>query len=462
MHKHGFIREHYYAFAFLYRIIDLVIIALSLRVAVDYQGQEFTYHYVTLALTSVLVYLYLSDLMGLYRSWRGDTFFHLVLATLSVWGSSFLVLLLIAFFTTNLDIFSQDLLISWFIGALFSFNIWRLGMFVFLKYIRLQGRNTRSYAIIGGTDAGVKLHDYISSHPELGLQFKGFYDDRRSSRLPCERVGTFDDAINLAREGGVDQLYITLTLKAEERINQIILKCGDTTCDVYMVPDLLTLNLMNSRVHHMGGQVSLSVFESPYMSSYRPVKRSIDIIFSVLILSLITIPMLFIAAAIKLTGGGPVIFKQRRYGLGGKPIEVWKFRTMTTAENGSNVVQATRNDPRITRLGAFLRKYSLDELPQFINVLKGDMSIVGPRPHAVAHNEEYRQKVTYYMLRHKVKPGITGWAQINGWRGETDTLDKMQQRIEHDLEYIRRWSPWFDIKIIFLTIFKGFTDDNVY
>ncbi len=462
MHKHGFIREHYFAFAFIYRLIDLVLVASTLVAAVYLCNFQFTYQYATLALSVVLGFSYFSDLLGLYRSWRGDSYGHLFVATLNVLLSCFVVLILITFLATNGDFLSRKLFSIWFLLALFCCNFWRYVLFRFLKRIRKHGRNTRTYAVIGGTDAGVKLHNHIDSHPELGLTFRGFYDDRREARLPCNRTGSFDEAINLAREGYVDQLYIALSLRAEERINEILLKCGDTTCEVYMVPDLLTFNLLNSRVHYIGEQVSLSVFESPFMGSYRPLKRSIDIVFSVLILMLIAIPMLMISAIIKINSRGPVLFKQRRYGLSGKPIEVWKFRTMTCADNGLNVKQACKNDPRVTPIGRFLRKHSLDELPQFINVLQGDMSIVGPRPHAVAHNEEYRKKVTYYMLRHKVKPGITGWAQINGWRGETDTLDKMQRRIEHDLEYIQRWTPWFDIKIIFLTILRGFNDDNVY
>jgi putative colanic acid biosynthesis UDP-glucose lipid carrier transferase len=186
------------------------------------------------------------------------------------------------------------------------------------------------------------------------------------------------------------------------------------------------------------------------------------VVFSSFILCLISFPMLMIAAAVKFTSRGPVIFKQVRYGLDGRKIFVWKFRSMSTMDNGTEVVQATKGDARITKVGAFIRKTSLDELPQFINVLQGRMSVVGPRPHAVAHNEEYRKLIPYYMLRHKVKPGITGWAQINGFRGETDTLDKMEGRIDHDLDYIRNWSLIMDIRIIFLTVFKGFVGSHVH
>ncbi|MCX2533910.1 MAG: exopolysaccharide biosynthesis polyprenyl glycosylphosphotransferase [Plesiomonas shigelloides] len=206
----------------------------------------------------------------------------------------------------------------------------------------------------------------------------------------------------------------------------------------------------------------MSVFSSPFDGIGGFIKRAEDIILGALILLLISPVLLFVAIGVKLSSPGPVLFKQDRYGLGGKCIKVWKFRSMKVMENSDKVVQATRNDPRVTRFGAFIRRTSLDELPQFFNVLQGSMSIVGPRPHAVAHNEEYRAIVNRYMVRHMVKPGITGLAQINGFRGETDTVDKMEMRVKYDLRYIQTWSLALDIKIIFLTIFKGFVGETAY
>lgn len=182
-------------------------------------------------------------------------------------------------------------------------------------------------------------------------------------------------------------------------------------------------------------------------------KRAFDVLFAAAVVAAGWPIGAAIALAVRLSSPGPVLFKQRRYGRGGEEILVWKFRTMRVTEDGASVRQASRGDPRVTRLGAFLRRTSLDELPQFLNVLGGDMSVVGPRPHAVAHNEQFRTQILEYMLRHKVKPGITGWAQVNGWRGETDTLEKMIERVAHDIEYIRRYSFFFDLKIIFLTVF---------
>ena len=229
-----------------------------------------------------------------------------------------------------------------------------------------------------------------------------------------------------------------------------------------LVPDVFTFNLLHSRASELNGIPLISIFDTPMLGASAFIKRVEDIVLASFILILIS-PLLFVLAlAVKLTSKGPVIFKQRRYGIDGKPIAVWKFRSMTVTEDGEQITQATKDDRRLTPIGAFIRGTSLDELPQFINVLAGDMSIVGPRPHAIAHNEQYRKLILGYMLRHKVKPGITGLAQVNGWRGETDTLDKMEKRIEYDLEYIRSWSLWLDLKIVFFTIFKGFVNRNAY
>lgn len=229
-----------------------------------------------------------------------------------------------------------------------------------------------------------------------------------------------------------------------------------------LIPDVFTFNILQSRIEEVNGVPVVPLFDTPMNGINMVFKRIEDLLIASLILILISPILILIALSVKLTSKGPVIFRQIRYGMDGKPIKVYKFRSMNVMENDENVKQATKNDTRVTKVGAFLRKTSLDELPQFFNVITGQMSIVGPRPHAVAHNELYRDLIEGYMLRHKVKPGITGWAQINGWRGETDTLDKMKMRVEYDLAYIREWSLWLDIKIIFLTVFKGFVNKSAY
>ena len=251
-------------------------------------------------------------------------------------------------------------------------------------------------------------------------------------------------------------------MRAESRIQSIVAQLADTTASVYIVPDLFTFQLLHSRWMDFNGVPVVSVYENPLYGVDGILKRTTDIVLAVCALLFLGLPMLLIALAVKLTSSGPILFKQIRYGLDGRQILVWKFRSMTVCENGDTVKQAKRNDSRLTPIGGFLRKTSLDELPQLINVLVGSMSLVGPRPHAMAHNEFYRSQIDGYMLRHKVKPGITGLAQVCGYRGETETIDKMEKRVLFDHKYIREWSIWLDIKIILRTFLVVFSRQNAY
>ncbi|HBX5546745.1 TPA: undecaprenyl-phosphate glucose phosphotransferase, partial [Klebsiella pneumoniae] len=290
----------------------------------------------------------------------------------------------------------------------------------------------------------------------------GIYNPTKIDSDDIEYKGDFQKLIDDAKSGKIDRIYIAMKMSDEKEMKELIRSLTDTTCSVILIPDIFTFNILQSRTEDVNGVPVVPLFDTPLNGINMVFKRLEDIILAAIIILLISPILLVIAAVVKATSPGPVIFKQTRYGMDGKPIKVWKFRTMKVMENDDTVKQATKNDVRVTRVGSFLRKTSLDELPQFFNVLFGGMSIVGPRPHAVAHNEQYRNLIEGYMLRHKVKPGITGWAQINGWRGETDTLDKMQKRVEFDLEYIREWNIWLDLKIIFLTIFKGFVNKSAY
>jgi putative colanic acid biosynthesis UDP-glucose lipid carrier transferase len=251
-------------------------------------------------------------------------------------------------------------------------------------------------------------------------------------------------------------------MAAQPRLLKLLDEIKDTTASVYFVPDIFITDLINARIDDINGMPVMAVCESPIVGVSALFKRAFDVVFSLLAVMLLAPLMLAIALGIKLGTPGPVLFRQRRYGLDGRQIVVWKFRSMTVAEDGGVIRQASRDDQRVTPLGAFLRKTSLDELPQLFNVLAGSMSLVGPRPHAVAHNEEYRGLIKGYMVRHKVKPGITGWAQVNGLRGETDSVEKMRRRIEHDIEYLRRWSPGFDLLILCKTAIIVFQRTNAY
>lgn len=331
--------------------------------------------------------------------------------------------------------------------------------------IKLQGA-PRSAVIVGMNHQGVSLAKNITGSAYSNIRLLGFFDDRsedRRSRHGKQRlIGKVSDLAGYVKKNRVQFIYLSLPMTSRPRILQILDELKDTTASIYFVPDMFITDLIQGRSDSVCGVAVISVCDTPFRGFNGALKRLSDLVFSVLILALILPLMLLIALLVKLDSPGPVIFRQRRYGLDGEQIVVYKFRSMTVAEDGGAIEQARKNDARVTRLGAFLRKTSLDELPQFINVLQGRMSIVGPRPHAVAHNEMYRTLIKGYMVRHKVRPGITGWAQVNGQRGETDTLDKMQARIDFDLDYLRNWSLQLDVFIILKTIRLVFKDGTAY
>jgi putative colanic acid biosynthesis UDP-glucose lipid carrier transferase len=334
--------------------------------------------------------------------------------------------------------------------------------------MRRRGRNVRNVAILGATRNARQLCEEIAHRPWFGLKVMGVYDDRSVERredlsdVSCPFSGSSSDLLDACRSNKYDSVYIALPMRAEPRIAQLLQDLGNTTATVYIVADFLTFNMLHAQWNTIGEVAVISAHDTPFRGVDGWLKRFEDIVLGSLILLLIAIPMLAIAVGVKLTSKGPVFFRQRRYGLNGKEIRILKFRTMTVLEDGPQIVQAKRDDPRITKFGAFLRRTSMDELPQFLQVITGQLSIVGPRPHAVAHNETYRSLIHRYMLRHKVKPGITGWAQVNGWRGETPDVTWMEKRVRYDLQYIQRWTILWDIKIILLTVFGKKKSQNAF
>jgi putative colanic acid biosynthesis UDP-glucose lipid carrier transferase len=464
----GFVRQHRSKLTAFARLMDAVWIGASLWMITTIYGVTWTDKYSLAVASTIGLFVFFAQFHDLYRSWRGASLSQEALHLWLAWLSVIVSLLALGYTTKVMEEYSRLHMLTWFAAAPVVLTIWRSGLFLLIGALRQQGVNTRNVAIVGAREVGARLATTILNAPWMGLCPVGFYDDRcpAGSRPlatdPLQVLGNLDALIKQARDGKIDVIYITLPMRAEKRVQELIARLSDTTVSVYMVPDFFMFDLMNASWSHVGDIPTVSIHETPFYGVDGWVKRVEDIVLSSVILALIAIPMLIIATGVKFSSPGPVIFRQRRYGLSGQEIEVWKFRSMTVCENGDDVRQATKCDPRITAFGAFLRRTSLDELPQFINVLQGRMSIVGPRPHAIAHNEEYRKLISGYMLRHKVKPGITGWAQINGWRGETESLDKMRNRVEHDLTYIRNWSLWLDIKIILVTALKGFCGKNAY
>lgn len=456
------------SFSALYRLVDVVVISFLLIAILSAKQIALDINYLVVLLLALSSFLFLSQTFELYRSWRTSTTFTMMAYTSLVWGLTCTVLITLAYFTKTGTIYSRLAIGLWFISTLVALNIWRVIFRAILFKFRRTGLNLKKVVIIGLTDAGNKLAKQIEQNPELGLELLGFYDDREPSRVnnsgKYALLGTIDDAIALAKQNNdIDHIYIALPMKAEERIQAILTGFSDSTATVHIIPDFFIYNLLHARWQHIGTMQTLSVFDTPFEGLSKSLKRLEDIVLTLLILPLMAVPMLAVACAVKLTSKGPILFKQNRYGLDGQEINVYKFRSMQLVpKTQGKVVQATRFDARVTKVGAFIRRTSLDELPQLFNVLKGEMSLVGPRPHAVEHNEEYRALIGGYMLRHKVKPGITGWAQVNGWRGETDTLDKMTKRVEYDLFYIQNWSLMFDLRILMHTLLTGFVNKNAY
>jgi len=329
--------------------------------------------------------------------------------------------------------------------------------------------NIRTVLIAGAGDLGQRLAKNIVENPWMGLRLLGFFDDRRvGESIELDQAGKtypvaggLDDMVQFVKQQHADMVYLALPLRAEKRLKEVIQQLQDTTASVYFVPDVFTFSLMKAQVSDLRGIPLISLWESPIFGINSWLKRLLDIGLSSLILVLFFPIMLLIALVVQLSSPGPIIFKQRRYGLDGQEFSIYKFRTMTVCEEGSDVVAVTRCDPRVTPFGAFLRRTSLDELPQFINVLQGTMSIVGPRPHPITLNEFYRNRIPGFMLRHKIRPGLTGWAQINGFRGEPD-LPNMEKRLGYDLQYLENWTLWLDVKIIFQTALLVFRDPKAF
>jgi len=382
------------------------------------------------------------------------------------WISLVAILALCAYATRSLHYFELPVLLTWVVlTPVLQWLTVGIGKAVLVqRAARPEAR--RSVVLVGAGPLAVKVAKSLAAGKEQGVDFIGYFDDRTDERVhrdaSAQRLGHLGEVASFVIERGVREVYITLPLGSQPRIVTLLEQLQDTTASLFFVPDVFGISIVQGRLEDMNGIPVVGICETPFTGINELVKRGSDIVLATIILLLIAPLLLAVAIGVKLSSPGPVIFKQRRNGLDGSEIVVYKFRSMTTQDNGPVVRQATKHDPRVTPFGAFIRRTSLDELPQFFNVLQGSMSIVGPRPHAVAHNEAYRKIIKAYMVRHKVKPGITGWAQINGYRGETDTIEKMQGRVEYDLEYLRNWSLGLDLQIIVRTLRLVLFDRNAY
>jgi putative colanic acid biosynthesis UDP-glucose lipid carrier transferase len=459
---------HESLFYSLYRLVDAAVICLAVRIALTETRGAGLPEWLTISAGAIIVNHIVSELSGLYRSWRGTRLRGEIRCVLLTWGYTVAVLMGIGLVTRHNADFTYESKLIWLLTTPVAMALARVVLRKVQQRLRARGFNNRRYAICGVNELGIQLARNIEGAPDLGLRFVGFYDDRpmdRIAELPPESgpfIGNLEELVHRARRGVVDTIYITFPMRAEERIREVLAKLGDTTANVYIVPDFFVFELLHARWTNINGLPAVSVFENPLYGVEGMAKRVADVVIGSLLLAAAALPMLVIAAAIKLNSRGPVFFRQRRYGLDGRQILVWKFRTMSCCDDGSQVRQATKDDDRVTAVGRFLRRTSLDELPQLFNAIDGSMSLVGPRPHANAHNEQYRSLIGGYMLRHKVKPGITGLAQVSGHRGETETLEKMEKRVACDHQYIREWSFWMDLKILAKTAGVVLRQRNAY
>ena len=449
--RSGRIRQFSNELSALNRFLDAALIWFSLQVLCQVYpidpAQTDLYQY--LSAISAALFLLVSEFRSVYRSARLESYLQIAGKIIGSWLIVAFLLIALAFLTKSSSVFSRVIITSWLIIVPILLITERILIYLGLRFMRAQGANTRTYIIFGSVENGLLLQQKINQTPWAGLTLTGIAE-------------SYDGLLELINEKHIDYVFITNAENNPEITRKVIVGLSDSTASVYIVPQLFLNKEFDAGWVTLGNTPMITVNDHPFYGSYWLLKKLEDLILGCLIFLLALPLMILIAIAIKITSKGPIFFKQRRYGLNGEIIQVIKFRTMKTMDDGAVVVQASRDDPRITPLGRILRKTSLDELPQFWNVLQGTMSIVGPRPHAIAHNEEYRQLIEGYMLRHKVKPGITGWAQVNGLRGETETINKMKSRIQYDLYYINHWSIWFDLKIIFMTIINGFTSKTAY
>jgi putative colanic acid biosynthesis UDP-glucose lipid carrier transferase len=443
-----------------------MVVVVTLAVCVLSHGQALSLQFCALGLVACLISAQIFSPMELGNR-PGRKITRKAISRILLEWSCVVALLAFLSLAFNLtQVFSREILLSWLLTTPIALLVVNSMKSPVARWLASDSVDRR-YIIIGANDTGVELARRIeSSH--TGGKFFGFFDFRSAGRVtqisgnPITGNCSASDFADFVRAHAISRVYLALPISTAPRIEELLKQLRDTTASVYFVPNIFAFDLVQARCVEINGMPAFSICDSPLQGMSGFWKRLFDVFLAAIAL-LLTLPVLLaLALAIKKSSTGPVLFKQRRYGLNGEEILVYKFRSMTVCENGSVVAQATRQDSRVTPLGAFLRRTSLDELPQIFNVLEGNMSFVGPRPHAVAHNEEYRKLINGYMIRHKVRPGITGWAQINGLRGETSSLDKMHRRVQYDLDYLKNWSLWLDVKIITRTALTVLRDSSAY
>lgn len=442
-------------------LVDPVLIIASLFSVTNYFEGKISSQYIVLS-----IMLFALTFPGVWV--KAKSFFDELLNTFVHWFLTVGILFFFGYATGYLNHFAQKIIFLWTLITPFVLVFAHLSVGKYLSSNHYISSVKKTAVIIGVNELSTQLYDSIKTSNELGIEVRGFFDvvsEQPLSQLKSSNsqlIGTVAQLPEYVKTHKIDLIYLALPPSLHQEIMAVLDDLKDTTASIYFVPNFFMADLIQARIDDINGMPIVAVCETPFSGFNGLVKGLSDFILSTLILCLISPLLILLAVGVKFSSPGPILFKQRRYGLDGREIVVYKFRSMTVTEDGDKVKQATLNDKRVTRFGKFIRKTSLDELPQFVNVLQGRMSIVGPRPHAVSHNEMYRKVIKGYMIRHKVKPGITGWAQVNGFRGETESVESMKSRIEYDLDYLKRWSLSLDLKIILKTVLLVFRDSKAY
>jgi len=464
----GYLKQGFAIAATLFarRYMPAVIAVVMLYVCMLVYGEPVENEYVALFIVAGLLGMVLLPSRDGDEFDLGEVHWTIFISAVLSWLAMIAILLLIGYVTKTSALYSRKVLFTWFVvTAPVILAVNALLTHVVSRFM-ISSRSKRTAIIVGVNGIAVSLSQKIKKTPKFGIDVLGFFEDRSPQRLRMEAgapiLGTLSQIRGFVGSNRVDIIFIAIPIKNVQRVTELLDELRDTTSSVYFVPDVFVYDLIQCRTVEVQGIPAVALCETPFYGFRGVAKRSLDIVVALFALFVLSPVLVAIAILVKVTSPGPAIFKQRRYGLDGQEIIVYKFRSMTVTEDSGSIRQAEKDDARLTSIGGFLRKYSLDELPQFINVLQGRMSVVGPRPHAIVHNEEYRKLIKGYMVRHKVTPGITGLAQVNGFRGETDTLEKMEKRISLDLDYLRHWSIALDLRIIMRTILLMFRDPKAY
>ncbi|MGB7479241.1 MAG: undecaprenyl-phosphate glucose phosphotransferase [Burkholderiaceae bacterium] len=452
------------------RLIDVLAIEAASQLASHLHfgtslGELSPIHAGMVYLCCALAFLLLPQ-MGLYTSWRGRPFLAMLGRIVVSWGLVLLIVLFFSFLIHHVGKISRLWVFYWYMNGIALLMLSRLLVYSALYFLRKKGWNIKRVVIVGYGQTGCEMHRRAVQQSWLGYEVKAVHtvsDDAAPLAVAgVQNIPVLEEIHDYVTTNHINEIWLTLPLSASDQLQKLQYLLRNTLVDIRWIPDTLSMEILSRTTVEFMGFPAVDL-NRPISSGLGGIAKDLfDKVFSLTILILMAPLFLVIAICIKCSSPGPVFFRQPRHGLNGRPFNVYKFRSMKLHQEHGSVTQAVQNDPRVTRIGSFLRRTSLDELPQFFNVLIGDMSVVGPRPHALQHNDMYKDRVDLYMLRHRVKPGITGWAQIHGYRGETDTEEKMAKRVQFDLYYIRNWTLWMDIQIVVWTAFRGWTGKNAY